>query len=141
MAENKFYVYLLECSDKSTYVGATIDLNQRLRKHNKEIKGGAFATGAKVEKGEVWERACHVAGFPDWQAALQFEWALKFHSRKLNQRMNPIRRRLTALKNLLNLEQSTSKSIRYIDYGNDVENPGPKIVWEKEGTEAIYLSI
>jgi len=139
--ENAFFVYILECTDGSTYVGATVDLNHRLRQHNKEIKGGAHATSMKVAQGHQWQRVCHIAGFPTWPCALQFEWALKFQSRKLNQRMNPIRRRLTALKNLLNLEQSTSKSIRYIDYGNDLENPGPKIVWEKEGTEAIYLSI
>jgi structure-specific endonuclease subunit SLX1 len=139
--EKYFFVYLLECTDGSTYVGATVDLNHRLRQHNKEIKGGAHATSTKVAQGHSWRRVCHIAGFPTWQCALQFEWALKFYSRKLNQRSNPLRRRLTALKNLLNLEQSTSKSIPYIDYGNDPENPGPKIVWEKEGTEAIYLSI
>ena len=139
--EKSFFVYLLECTDGSTYVGATVDLNHRLRQHNKEIKGGAHATSTKVAQGHSWQRVCHIAGFPTWQCALQFEWALKFHSRKLNQRTNPLRRRLTALKNLLNLEQSTSKSIRYIDYGNDPENPGPKIIWEKEGAEAIYLSM
>ena len=67
------FVYLLLSSDNSTYVGATVDLDRRLRQHNKEIKGGAHATGAKVLKGETWIRAAHVEGFPDWQAALQFE--------------------------------------------------------------------
>ena len=64
-----FFVYLLESSNHATYVGATVDLNRRLRQHNKEIKGGAHATSAKVLKGETWIRACHVEGFPDWQAA------------------------------------------------------------------------
>ena len=64
------YVYLLLSSDNATYVGATVDLDRRLRQHNKEIKGGAFATGSKVEKGETWIRVCHVEGFPDWSAAL-----------------------------------------------------------------------
>jgi len=32
------YVYLLVSSDNATYVGATVDLNRRLRQHNKEIK-------------------------------------------------------------------------------------------------------
>ena len=77
------FVYLLVSSDNATYVGATVDIERRLRQHNKEIKGGAHATGAKVNKGETWERACHVAGFPDWQAALQFEWRWKQLSRKL----------------------------------------------------------
>ena len=69
-----FYVYLLECTSGATYVGATVDLERRLRQHNKEIKGGAKATGAKVAKGETWKRVCYVENFPDWSAALQFEW-------------------------------------------------------------------
>jgi len=78
-----FFVYLLLSSDNSTYVGATVDLDRRLRQHNKEIKGGAHATGAKVLKGETWIRAAHVEGFPDWQSALQFEWRWKQLTRKI----------------------------------------------------------
>ena len=83
------YVYLLVSSDDATYVGATVDLDRRLRQHNKEIKGGAHATSAKVLKGETWVRACHVSGFPDWQAALQFEWRWKQISRNLPTKMFP----------------------------------------------------
>lgn len=133
---NKFYVYLLECSDKSTYVGATVDLNQRLRKHNKEIKGGAFATGSKVEKGEIWERACHVAGFPDWQAALQFEWAWKHYSRKLPQKMLPLERRLRALKTLLSLERPTSKAKAYTEWEKI-----PEVNLETESAKMLYCCI
>lgn len=71
------YVYLLVSTNGNTYVGATIDLERRLRQHNKEIKGGAHATGIKVAQGETWTRAAHVSGFPDWQATLQFEWRWK----------------------------------------------------------------
>ena len=46
------FVYLLECTDNSTYVGATVDVDRRLRQHNKEIKGGAHATGIKVAAGK-----------------------------------------------------------------------------------------
>jgi len=45
------FVYLLVSSDNATYVGATVDIERRLRQHNKEIKGGAHATDAKVNKG------------------------------------------------------------------------------------------
>ena len=68
------YVYLLESSNGATYVGATVDPDRRLRQHNHEISGGAHATGAKVKKGEIWNRICYIAGFPTWSAALQFEW-------------------------------------------------------------------
>jgi structure-specific endonuclease subunit SLX1 len=112
-----FFVYLLLSSDNSTYVGATVDLDRRLRQHNKEIKGGATATGIKVEKGELWIRAAHVKGFPDWQAALQFEWRWKQISRKIsNNKMKPLEKRMLALKQLINLERPTSKAKAYSEW-------------------------
>ena len=107
------FVYLLLSSDNATYVGATIDLDRRLRQHNKEIKGGAFATSAKVNKGETWIRACHVEGFPDWQAALQFEWRWKHLSRQLSNKLKPLERRMKALEQLLALERPTTKAKAY----------------------------
>ena len=111
-----FFVYLLEATNKSTYVGATVDLNKRLRQHNKEIKGGAHATSIKVQHGEIWERVCHVEGFPDWQAALQFEWRWKQLSRKITMNMKPIERRILALKQLILLERPTSKAKAYSEW-------------------------
>lgn len=110
------YVYLLVSTSGNTYVGATVDLERRLRQHNKEIKGGARATGMKVEQGESWVRAAHISGFPDWQATLQFEWRWKHMSRKLPLKMNPLERRLEALKQLLALERPTSKAIAYTEW-------------------------
>ena len=123
--EKRFFVYLLECTDGSTYVGATVDLDHRLRQHNKEIKGGAFATSAKVGKGETWRRVCHVAGFPDWSAALQFEWRWKQLSRKLPARMNPLERRKQALTALLALERPTAKALAYNEWSEL-----PEVNWE-----------
>ena len=111
-----FFVYLLVSTKGNTYVGATVDLERRLRQHNKELKGGAHTTSMKVEKGETWTRACHVAGFPDWPSALQFEWRWKQLSRKLPLKMVPLERRMTALKQLLALTQSTSKAIPYSEW-------------------------
>ena len=133
-----FFVYLLECTDKSTYVGATVDLEHRLRQHNKEISGGAHATSIKVIQGNAWERVCHIIGFPDWKSALQFEWAFKFHSRKFPKRMYPLERRIRGLHILMNLSQSTSKSILYSTYPNSI---GPIIIWESEEAKKIYDSI
>jgi len=120
-----FYVYLLESTNHATYVGATVDLTRRLRQHNKEITGGAHATSAKVAKGESWTRRCYVEGFPDWKAALQFEWAWKFYSRKLSSALFPLERRKRALDKLLSLERPTSKAIPYSDW--EVQ---PNVVWE-----------
>lgn len=112
------FVYLLQCTDNSTYVGATVDVDRRLRQHNKEIKGGAHATGAKVAAGKSWTRVCYVSGFPDWSAALQFEWRWKQLSRKLPNSMFPLERRMQALQNLLNLERPTSKAVAYTEWEN-----------------------
>jgi structure-specific endonuclease subunit SLX1 len=116
-----FFVYLLLSSDSCTYVGATVDLNRRLRQHNKEIKGGAHATSAKVLKGETWIRACHVEGFPDWQAALQFEWRWKQLTRKLTISVHPLHRRMIALKQLINLERPTTKAKAYSEWLTPLE--------------------
>ena len=115
------YVYLLVSTNGNTYVGATVDLDRRLRQHNKEIKGGAHATGMKVAKGETWERAAHISGFPNWQAALQFEWRWKQISRKYSIKMNPLERRINALKDLLALERPTSKALLYSEWQNPPE--------------------
>ena len=116
-----FFVYLLLSSDSCTYVGATVDLDRRLRQHNKEIKGGAFITGSKVLKGETWIRACHVEGFPDWQAALQFEWRWKQLTRKLTISVHPLHRRMIALKQLINLERPTTKAKAYSEWLTPLE--------------------
>ena len=110
------FVYLLVCDDGSTYIGATVDLKRRLRQHNKELVGGAHATGKKVAQGQIWTRYCYVSGFPDWQATLQFEWRWKQISRKLPMSGLPIDRRMKALDILLALEQSTSKAIPFKEW-------------------------
>jgi structure-specific endonuclease subunit SLX1 len=115
------YVYLLVSTNGNTYIGATVDLERRLRQHNKEIKGGAHATGIKVAKGETWERAAHISGFPNWQAALQFEWRWKQISRKYSIKMHPLERRINALKDLLALERPTSKALLYSEWQNPPE--------------------
>jgi predicted GIY-YIG superfamily endonuclease len=129
-----FFVYLLLSSDNSTYVGATVDLERRLRQHNKEIKGGAYATGAKVEKGEIWIRAAHVEGFPDWQAALQFEWRWKQLTRKITNLKNPLERRMMALNQLINLERPTSKAKAYSEWSEP-----PKVILEDDEARKYYM--
>jgi structure-specific endonuclease subunit SLX1 len=139
---SQFFVYLLECSDQSTYVGATVDLDHRLRQHNKEIKGGAVATSKKVVRGHTWKRVLYIRGFPDWPSALQFEWAFKHQSRKFLHKKNPMERRIRGLHALMNMERPTSKAMPYYEYTNGLDEedgiPGPKIVWESPEAKNIY---
>jgi len=62
-----------------TYNGYTVNLNRRLRQHNGEIKGGAFAT---KEKGP-WHFIA-VLTCDSWTAvrAMQVEWLCRYPTRK-----------------------------------------------------------
>ena len=132
------HVYLLLATPlrQATYVGATVDLDRRLRQHNKEIKGGATATSIRVLKGDTWIRAAHVSGFPDWQAALQFEWRWKQLSRKLPAKMDPLLRRMKALKELLSLERPTTKAKAYSEW-----LISPEIVFGDDKAKEIYENL
>jgi len=138
--DKKYYVYILESSDrKATYVGATVDLNHRLRQHNKELVGGAHATSVKVAQGCTWNRICFIQGFPDWPAALQFEWRLKQLSRmllKTNKDDTPIQRRIQALHQLLSLDKPTTKAIPYSSWPSP-----PEIIWEKYCEKLVKINM
>ena len=125
------YVYFLASTDNSTYIGSTIDLDRRLKQHNKILSGGAKATAIKVMQGNIWIRVCYVSGFPDWASALQFEWRWKNLTKEISPKIFPIKRRIIALKKLLSLERSTKKAIPFSEW----ENP-PEVNFE-EGQEYI----
>jgi putative endonuclease len=131
-----FFVYLLLSSDNCTYVGATVDLDKRLRQHNKEIKGGAKYTSSKVSQGELWMRVAHVEGFPDWQSALQFEWRWKQLTRINKEKLKPLEKRIIALKKLLSLDRPTSKSKLYSEW----DNP-PKVILEDDETRNFFETL
>lgn len=102
-------VYLLhQVEGNQTYIGATVDPDRRLQQHNGIKSGGARAT-----RGKSWERLVLVQGFPTQVAALQFEWAWKFYSRK---GVRGIQGRMTALWRLLDLPQPTSKAEPYTSW-------------------------
>ena len=67
------FVYLLRNAADKCYVGATVNIERRLRQHNREIVGGAKRTCVCGP----WTRVLHVSGFESWNETLQFEWALQ----------------------------------------------------------------
>jgi len=44
-----YYLYLLECKDKSIYTGITTDIQRRFKEHSLG-KGGAYTRSKKVKK-------------------------------------------------------------------------------------------
>lgn len=113
------FVYFIQSTNGSTYIGATVDLDKRIRQHNKKIKGGAKATSIKVDNGEEWFYVCYIENFPSWNEALKFEWRWKQISRqiqKIKPTQKPIEKRIEALKTLLALDKSTSKAIPFREW-------------------------
>jgi structure-specific endonuclease subunit SLX1 len=76
------FVYCLSTIDEpyQTYIGATMNLDKRLKQHNGILCGGARATSKRPGQ---WHRVCYVKGFDHWALALSFEWHWKHYSRKL----------------------------------------------------------
>ena len=112
------YVYFIESTNGSTYIGATVNLDRRIRQHNMELKGGAVATSNKVKSGECWSYVCYVENITCYNEALKFECRWKKISRKIQKNFQIYyqKKRLKALIELLSLERPTSKAMLYSEW-------------------------
>ena len=95
MSQYQCYLLMSESEDR-TYVGVTNNIRRRLRQHNGEITGGAKATRAH----RPWRLVCVIQGFPDYRAALQFEYGWK-HTRSSTGSSGVVMQRLECLSALL----------------------------------------
>jgi predicted GIY-YIG superfamily endonuclease len=111
-----YFLATCDGGSQKTYIGITPDLDRRLRQHN-----GLQSGGAKATSGRQWERICHVKGFPDHIAALQFEWRWKQISRVKFGTYSPIERRFQALQQLLSLDKPTTAAVEYSLYETPLE--------------------
>lgn len=66
-----YYVYILECADKTFYVGYTTDIERRVREHN------GTKQGARYTKTRRPVRLCYYETHPTIQQAMKREIALK----------------------------------------------------------------
>ena len=95
---NTLVCYCIRNEKKTkTYVGATNHFCRRIRQHNREIVGGAKATG-----GYKWHKIILVHGFDTRHDLLSFEWHFK-HVRTVNK--SGIKRRVEALTKLLSIDR------------------------------------
>jgi predicted GIY-YIG superfamily endonuclease len=116
--ETKYVCYIITSNDSSkTYVGITNNIERRIRQHNGELVGGAKYT--KI--GRPWKISALITGFDDHQQVLQFEWALKYMTKKTKRYKicenkykkfyTPTQVRGKALVKLVNKEKWTSNSL------------------------------
>ena len=66
-----WYVYIVKCSDKTLYTGATIDVHRRVREHNESRKGAKYTRSRRPVKLVAF---CPVK---DRSAALRLEHKIK----------------------------------------------------------------
>eukprot|EP00702_Spironucleus_salmonicida_P005802 EST47093.1 GIY-YIG catalytic domain-containing protein [Spironucleus salmonicida] len=113
-----FACYLIT-SDTSTYIGFTPDPLQRLRKHNREIAGGARAT-----RNKTWELQFFVYGFSTKVAALQFErqWQL------------PNKTKLTKIQTNLRSSKITEKCVQIVVQLLALDT------WSRQPLRVVYVS-
>ncbi|MBF0216136.1 MAG: GIY-YIG nuclease family protein [Candidatus Omnitrophica bacterium] len=65
-----WYTYILECRDKTLYVGVTKNLTERLNRHNK-------GKASKYTRGRTPVKMIHTEEHPDKTSALKREHELK----------------------------------------------------------------
>lgn len=75
-------IYLLR-SERWTYVGATTDITRRIRQHNREIAGGAWAT---AKAAGTWQVVICITGFKTKREALRWEALVKRRARGITAR-------------------------------------------------------
>ncbi|NMA02147.1 MAG: GIY-YIG nuclease family protein [Clostridia bacterium] len=69
-----YFVYIVECKDKTLYTGWTIDIEERIAKHN-EGKGAKYTRGRHPVVLRYFEE------LPTKAKAMQREWEIKQLSR------------------------------------------------------------
>jgi len=66
-----YYLYILECADKTLYTGITVDLKRRVNEHN------SSKLGAKYTRGRRPVKLVYSKKFRDRSAALKAESKIK----------------------------------------------------------------
>ena len=100
-----WYCYvLISLDEKHTYIGATNNIDRRLRQHNGIIKGGAKYT----RNWRPWEHLC-IIGPLDKINCLRLEWRLKrckcINSNKLRINTGGIKKKIDNIYQVLELKK------------------------------------
>ncbi len=71
----EYFVYILECSDKTLYTGYTVDIKRRLLEHNQ-------ARGAKYTRGRLPVKLVYLEQYNSISSALKREFEIKSKTKK-----------------------------------------------------------
>ena len=78
--KGKFYVYIVECKDKTYYTGYTNDLEKRIERHNKGL--ASKYTRARLPVTVAWSKVCKNQRF-----AMRMELTIKKLTREDKQQL------------------------------------------------------
>lgn len=84
MKNKSYYVYIIECRDKTFYIGYTDDLEKRINIHNE-------GKGAKYTRGRIPVKLLYYEVYKDKGKAMSREYALKRLTRKQKERLIKLR--------------------------------------------------
>ena len=76
MIKNKWYVYILECIDKTLYSGITVDIDRRIEEHNSSTKGAKYTRTRRPTK------LVYFCKKKNRQEAAKEEWRIKHLKRE-----------------------------------------------------------
>ena len=132
--------YLLcSVSTGATYVGATKNIERRIRQHNGKRSGGARSTARPGRR--PWAVVCTVHGFRDWSHCLSFEWHVKHVRGGRGRGGTPLERRCRCLLRAVDTDPQPSRlSVRWWEEAASAtvgrrEQPGelPRLLDEDPG--------
>ena len=76
-----YYVYMVECADKTLYTGITTDLARRVEEHNSSDKGARYTRNRRPV------RLVYQESHPDRSSASKREYAIKKMTKEQKERL------------------------------------------------------
>jgi putative endonuclease len=77
----EYFVYLLECADKTFYCGYTTDIENRVKIHNTSKYGAKYTSGRRPVRLKYFEK------FPTKSEALKREYQIKKLTREEKEKL------------------------------------------------------
>lgn len=80
--KNNWFVYVIQCSDKSLYTGITTNVERRYQEHQSSTVSGTGSKGAKYFRGRSPQKIVYRESGHTRATASQREYAIKQYSKE-----------------------------------------------------------